>query len=136
MQVTIKVPSFKLLTSALRKVEGAFKTSKPALDYGCYKDDEGNWFSYWVVNDTCHVEPTPEGLNSKEYAATRLGTEGTHSYTCGCDKCHNTGSIYGGKCFKCDGKGWMSPIDVSRFAKFEARQAPSKPKAKARKKAA
>ena len=72
-----------------------------------------------------YVMKAPDGINAKDFAkhnAPTITANADHSYDCKCGKCKGTGKIYNGKCFRCDGKGWMSPIDLSRYAKWQAKQ--------------
>ena len=143
-QITITLPSVNI-KPALARVKGMFKrqvaVATKAATYGCYKEKEtGTWYSYWKIGSEVHMVLTPEGVNAKAYASQHrdilVTGDDVVSYECECDKCAATGQAYGGKCFKCDGKGWMSPIDVARATKFEKKVAAVKRQATAAKRKA
>ena len=129
MELTINIPSpSKLIDTVKAKLARSTPKDSPKVPYGCYKDrDTGIWFSYWFLEGKCYVVPTPQGINSKDYAKQYQHTvptldQNTVSYEANCDRCHTTGHIYGGKCYTCDGKGWLSPIDRFRAANRAARE--------------
>jgi len=125
------ITSIKDIKRLARNVEAKFLRLP---EHGAYKDADGNWHSYIHDADKVYVVPTPKGqlavdfarYMAKNKATITVQVEGT---SCECSKCSGTGKAFGGKCYQCDGKGWMSPIDAARFANFQKKQAAGKRKA-------
>lgn len=129
MQLTLNIPSFKSLKES---VTSHFATETAPAEkplFGCMLNrDTNTWIAYWNIDGIVHYELPPEGMNAKVWAQAQLekGATASDNYPAECAKCHGTGKIHPGpkgKCYSCDGKGWMSPIDLVRKKNYEARKA-------------
>jgi hypothetical protein len=97
-----------------------------------YYDDEGNWHAYVMENNMLYVMTPPQGQLAVDYALhmaqnmswVKSEISGTE---CGCHVCGGTGKFGAkNKCYPCNGKGWMSPIDMQMNAKYKRKQAAAK----------
>lgn len=136
MKVTINIPSLSTLTRAVKSVwpnsEPRSVRSAFTRNCGAYHDRQNDiWLSYLKINDKVYVVQPPEGVNARDYAehlkADNVVPHDSFNYDAACDRCAGTGKRYGQKCYRCDGKGWISPIDQARYAAYLERKASATP---------
>jgi hypothetical protein len=140
MEITVKVPSIKAIAAKLPKFN-LRRTKAPQgiaplqrRKFGSYKDKEtGLWYAWHVIGAEGFIQLMDEGVNAKQFAEQNhmvlpMPGPSIQSYQCDCDKCQGTGASYGGKCFKCNGKGWLNPHDHRAANTFEKKVAAEKRK--------